>query len=527
MVEQLLSLALNRCTNQLVSSLAKTVHSNALKIGVLSNLHFATRVLVAYCKCGVIDDARKLFDEIAESSYGRQLSFSSSSLDAVCWNSIISGCVNNRRDKEAFQYFKQMQQSYYYNSFPFNNHNSDDDLEDFIGPDSYTLSSLLSSNYCLQENIIPGQQLHGYTIKSGNFSNFSVGNALITLYTRWCRLYESKLVFQSMPRRNIVSWTALISGYARQRDHEEESLKLFVLMMKENEQRPNQFTFASIFGSCGRLASLSQGIPFISTALKMGFLSDIHVQNSLVGFYSECGCIEEAITTFKAIINPDLVSWNSLLKGYSQQGRGNEALQVFEEMQARGENPDAITFLSTISACRHTGMVSQGLQLFRSMKLDYRIEQEDEHISCVVDLLGRAGRLDQAEDFIRGIKFDLSPSVWRTLLGACKIHGRTDELVELAASKLLELEPSDTEAHIVLSHIYATKRQWDMVANFRRSFKEKGGSKDPGCSWIEVQNSVHSFVAGDSGHPLIDEIQTTLIELTNKIKQQTVEILLE
>ncbi|XP_043690044.1 pentatricopeptide repeat-containing protein At2g27610-like [Telopea speciosissima] len=507
-----LSFALKQCVNSKFTASVKMVHAHSLKLGSLSDVHLCTHALNAYRRCGVVLDACQLFDEISAEDEQHVL------LDVVCWNSIISGCVQNRWDEEAFCRFKHMQ---FYHS-----HNSScDNLED-LRPDSYTLSSLLSSNYCLERSISPGEQLHGYATKTAILSSLSVGNALITLYAKWGNLNESRLVFKSMAGLNIVSWTALISGHAQLEGQEEESLRMFVIMMREGEQQPNQFTLASVFSACGRLASFSQGVPFVTIALKLGLLSDIHVQNSLVGFYSECGSMEVAEVVFNAITNPDLVSWNSLLKGYSHQGTAEKALKVFEEMSMRGTTPDTITFLAILSACRHTGMVSLGLSLFRSMKAEYQIEPEAEHISCIVDLLGRAGQLQQAEELISGIQQKLGPSVWRTLLGACRLHGQ-GELAELAASRLLELEPCDAEAHIVLSHIYAANGRWEMVAKLRRSLKEKGVVKEPGYSWIEVGNQVHSFMAADSNHQQIDAIYKTLRLLTKHTKEQNIEVPLQ
>ncbi|XP_010270257.1 PREDICTED: pentatricopeptide repeat-containing protein At3g24000, mitochondrial-like [Nelumbo nucifera] len=505
-----LSLVLKQCISTKSAALAKAVHSISLKLGNLTRLHVGACIINAYSKCGIVDAACHLFDEIATSSAKQHFV-----LDVVFWNSIISGCVRNGRDEMAFQYFKSMQ---FYYSYYRNNNYADLDLD----PDCYTISSLLSSSYCLERNPSLGEQLHGYSTKTAILSSLSVGNALITFYARWCWFHKAKLVFDSMPRVNVVSWTALISGYAQQPGNEEESLKIFVTMMRHNSQLPNEFTFATIFSSCGRLTSFSQGILFIAAALKLGLLPDINVKNSLVGFYSECGCLEEAEAAFKDIANPDLVSWNSLLKGYSQQGKGEEALGLFKKMLEEGETPDAITFLSLLSACRHSGMVYQGLNLFRCMKQDYGIEPEEEHISCIVDLLGRAGKLREVEVFIRDTQFNLGPSVWRTILGACRVHGQVEQ-AELAASRLLQLEPCDREAHFVLCNIYAASGRWDMVASLRRSVKEKGMEKEPGFSWIEVGNQIHFFLVAHWSHPQIDEIQRTLFELTNNIKEWTLE----
>lgn len=310
-------------------------------------------------------------------------------------------------------------------------------------------------------------------------------------------------------------------GYAQRRGLEEESLRLFVQMMSdEGGQRPNHFTFASAFSACGTIACLSLGIALMSLAFKMGQVFDIHVQNSLVCFYSDCGCLEDALAVFDTIVEPDIVSWNSLLKGYSNQGRGTEALQIFKEMCKKGTNPDSITFLSVLSACCHSGMTLEGLELFLSMGQDYAVKPRTEHVSCIVGLLGRAGLVHEAKAFIRGVQCELGPSVWRTLLGACRVHNNV-ELAEWAAEKLLELEPCDSETHVLLSHIYAANGRWDMVRNLRCSMKEKVVGKEPGISWIEVCSKVHSFMATDSSHSNMDGIKMMLVKLTNNMKNET------
>lgn len=496
-----LSIALMRCVSPSFAALAQTIHSLSLKLGNLSDLYLATRTLAAYCKCGMLEEARQLFDEISTTSF----------LDAVPWNTLISGFVKKGRDEDAFRYFKRMQ-SY------FSHHVCGDEAP---GADSYTLSSLLSSTHCLENSKSTGEQLHGYAISTGIVSSLSVSNALITFYVAWDRVPNAKQVFDEMPQRNVVSWTALISGFARRRGLEEESLSFFVRMMRGDAgQKPNQFTFASVFGACASIAWLSQGIVMISLALKMGLLFNIHVQNSLIGFYAECGCLEDAVAAFEALKKPDIVSWNSLLKGYSQQGRGEEALRILEEMCKKGETPDSITCLSILSACCHSGLTSQGLDLFSRMELSYGVKPGAEHISCIVSLLGRAGLVHEADAFIRSVDCELGASVWRTLLGACRVHNKV-EVGEMAAAELLRLEPCDSEAHVVLSHIYAGNGRWDMVRNLRHSMKQKGAGKEkPGFSWIEVGSRVHSFVAADLCHPNMCEIEERLIELTNNIKDE-------
>ncbi|KAL5993133.1 hypothetical protein ACLOJK_014055 [Asimina triloba] len=498
---ELFTALLIRCVSPAFAALTKAIHGYCLKLGSLSDLHLATRMLVALSKCGVVEDACQLFEEIPAASFA---------LDIVPWNAIISGCVRNGRDELAFQYFKRIHSGY-------SRYNCGGEG---LMTDSYTLSSLLSSTHCLKNTITSGEQLHGYCLKTGLLSSISVGNALITFYAAWRRLVDASSIFASITQRNIVSWTALISGYARQQGHEEESLKLFVLMANGDDGlRPNQFTFASVIGACASLAWLSQGMALKSLAFKMGLFFDIHIQNALISFYSECGCLDSAELTFKAIIEPDIVSWNSLLKGYSQQGRGTEALRILDQMIEVGVLPDSVSFVSVLSACSHSGMASHGLELFKRMEREYGICPRNEHVSCIISLLGRAGKLHEAADFILAIPFDLSSSAWRTLMGACRVHGSAEEIAEWAVAQLLEREPGDAESNVVLSNIYASSGRWDMVRKMRCLMKDKGVTKDAGSSWIEVGNRFHSFVSFDWGHPQMEEMRITLIELTNNIKK--------
>ncbi|KAF3774325.1 Pentatricopeptide repeat-containing protein [Nymphaea thermarum] len=366
-----LSSALRSCASMRALGLGRSIHAHSLKLSRLPNLYIQTAIIKLYCECGSIEDALLVFEETPER-------------DVICWNSIICGLVKNSRDVEAIRFFKEM-------------------IAVGDGADSYTLAALISSAYCL-EKVYAGDQLHAYAINTGIISSLSVMNALITMYARSGRLHESKMVFQTMTGKNVVSWTAMISGCAQQ-GREEEALQLFSDMMRGTSAgvRPNQVTFMTAFDCCGNLATLMQGNMLLSLVLKLGFASRVEVQNSMLSFFSECGRMEDAETTFKTIREPDIVSWNSLISGYCKQGRGCEALATFEKMQKNGVTPDSITFISLLSACRHAGLLHEGLTLFEKMISHYGIEPQMEHLLCTVNLLARSGQLGLADKFIRQI----------------------------------------------------------------------------------------------------------------------------
>ncbi|CAN6459216.1 unnamed protein product [Victoria cruziana] len=390
-----LSSALRSCTSIRSLATGQAIHAHSLKHRCLPNLYIQSALLKLYCDCGSIEDALLMFVETPER-------------DVTFWNSIICGLVNNSRDVEAVRFFKEMQA---------------------VGDraDSYTLATLISSAYRL-ESMYTGDQLHAYAINTGIISSLSVGNALITMYSRSGRLHESKLVFQTMTRKNVVSWTAIISGFAKQR-HEEKALQLFSDMMKGASAgiRPNHVTIMAVFDCCGKLSTFLQGNMLLALVLRLGFASNVGVQNSMLTFFSECGCMEDAEATFLTIADADIVSWNSLVSGYSKQGRGNEALASFEKMRKSGVTPDSITFVSSLSACRHAGLLHEGLMLFEMMIFHYGVEPQTEHLLCIVDLLARSGQLGLAEKFIRQIDVRYQDvSLWRNLLGACRVHGNAE-----------------------------------------------------------------------------------------------------
>ncbi|XP_031504538.1 putative pentatricopeptide repeat-containing protein At3g47840 [Nymphaea colorata] len=481
-----LSSALRSCASMRALGLGRSIHAHSLKLSCLPNLCIQTAIIKLYCECGSIEGALLMFEEMPER-------------DVICWNSIICGLVKNGRDVEAIRFFKEM-------------------IAVDDGADSYTLAALISSAYCL-EKVSAGDQLHAYAINTGIISSLSVMNALITMYARSGRLHESKTVFQTMPGKNVVSWTAMISGCAQQ-GREEEALQLFSDMMRGTSAgvRPNQVTFMTAFDCCGNLATLLQGNMLLALVLKLGFASRVEVQNSMLSFFSECGRMEDAETTFKTIREPDIVSWNSLISGYCKQGRGSEALATFEKMQKNGVTPDSITFISLLSACRHAGLLHEGLTLFEKMIFHYGIEPQMEHLLCTVNLLARSGQLGLADKFIRQIDLKHQDvSLWRTLLGACRVHGNA-EFASLAAEKVLEMESCNSEAFVVLSNIYAASGRWDMAGNFRRLMKNMNVIKQPGFSWIEVGNKVHCFVSASPSHPKINEIYAALIELSSHMK---------
>eukprot|EP01018_Ginkgo_biloba_P031291 Gb_27329 [translate_table: standard] len=474
---------LGACSSLVDLEQGKAIHTRIIKTRHNSNVYVGSALVDMYAKCGSVEDGCRVFDKMSER-------------DTVLWNSIINGYAQNNVGERAIELFQQMQW-------------------EGVKSDKFTLASVLSA--CLFLGCLNyGKQVHAHTIRIGLESNVSVENALVSMYDKCRNIENARLVFDKMAERSVVSWTAIISGYVHQK-HDEEALKLFC-QMQRSDMKPNQFTFATVLSACGSLAALENGKQILAYTIKTGFLSHVCVENALVTMYAQCGNIKDARQMFENMPEKDVVSWNAMIAGCAQHGHGKEALQLFEQMQWKGVNPDCITFVCILSACRHAGLVYEGNHYFDSMIQEYGIKPRAEHYACMVDLLGRAGHLDQAMGFIQKIPVEPGASVWRTLLGACRIHGNM-ELGKFAAERILELEPQVAETYVLLSNIYAAAGRWDEVAKVRNLMKERRVIKEPGCSWIEVQNRVHAFIVRDRSHPQMEDILSKLEELTRQMKE--------
>ena len=243
------------------------------------------------------------------------------------------------------------------------------------------------------------------------------------------------------------------------------------------------------------------------------------MSNALVAMYSRCGNVHDARRVFDTMTEHNTVSLNSMIAGYAQHGVEVESLRLFELMLQKDIAPNSITFISVLSACAHTGKVEEGQKDFNMMKEKFGIEPEEEHFSYMIDLLGRAGKLREAERIIETMPFNPGSIEWASLLGACRKHGNVDLAVK-AANEFLRLEPHNAAPYAMLSNMYASASRWDEDANIKRMMRVRGVKKKPGCSWIEIDKKVHVVVAEDTSHPMIKEIHMYMEELLRKMKQE-------
>lgn len=430
-------------------TLGRQAHGYTLKLGVVSEVSVGSSIVTMYSKCGNLQESLKAFEQLERK-------------DNVAWTSMVAGFAENGCADKAVQLFRNM------------------GFEEFI-PDEKILVTVLNACSALH-SLKLGREIHGFSLRYGFGEQTVIHGALLNMYSKCGDLNSARIVFDMMPLKDQVSWSSLISGFS-QRGHVEEALQLFHDLLL-SDVCVDAFTISSILGALAISSESGVGSQLHAYTIKVGFESEASVGSSLIMMYSKCGSIGDCDKVFQQIIDLDLVCWTTMIASYAHHGKGLEALQLFDLMKKSGILPDAVTFVGVLSACSHTGLVEEGYFHLNSMIRDYGIEPGHKHYACMVDLLGRAGRLEEAERFIVSMPIKPDILVWETLLAACKVHGN-HELGKVAAEKIMELQPSDAGAYISLSNICAEAGEWEHVLKIRGSMKETGVTKkEPGWSFI-------------------------------------------
>jgi len=338
-----------------------------------------------------------------------------------------------------------------------------------------------------------GRQIHTAVIKHGFESDLPVTNSILDMYCRCGCLSEANKYFNDMTEKDLITWNTLIAGYERSDSIE----PFFIFSQMESEGfTPNCFTFTSLIATCANVAALCCGQQVHGGIFRRGLDRNLELANALIDMYAKCGNIFDSCKIFSEMSCRNLVSWTSMMIGYGAHGYGKKVVELFDEMVKSGIRPDQVVFMAVLSACSHAGLVDQGLRYINCMINDYHIKPNQEIYGCVVDLLGRPGRVEDAYQLIRSMPFMADESVWGALLGACKAHNFS-RLGKLAAKKALALRPNMVETYVMLSNIYAAEGKWGEAARMRKLMKRAGCRKVAGRSWIEVRNQVYSFVVGN------------------------------
>ncbi|WJX43217.1 Pentatricopeptide repeat-containing protein [Trifolium repens] len=360
--------------------------------------------------------------------------------------------------------------------------------------------------------------------------NVVLCNVMIDGYVRIGKIDAARELFDEMQQKSVVSWNAMISGYA-QNGFFKEAVDLFHRMMEMGDVSPNRVTLVSVLPAISRLGALELGKWVHLYAERNGVRIDEVLGSALIDMYAKCGNIEKAIQVFKRLSKTNVIAWNAMIGGLAMHGKAKDVLDYFSRMERSGVSPSDVTYIAILNACSHAGLVEKGRSIFNDMVNRVGLEPRIEHYGCMVDLLGRAGYLEEAEELITNMPIKPDDVIWKALLGACKLH-KNVEIGRRAAEVLMKLAPHDSGAYVALSNLYALSGNWDGVAEVRMMMKELDIRKDPGCSWIEIDGVIHEFLVEDDSHPRAKEIHSMLKEISNKLSlvghiQDTTQVLLK
>ncbi|KAJ6750809.1 hypothetical protein OIU85_001354 [Salix viminalis] len=420
-----------------------------------------------------------------------------SDADVISYNTLILALASAHLRDEAWELFQIMQASH-------------------VEQNSHTMISLLAA--CGDETCLrTGRSIHGFAIKHGFEINLPLNTALTDMYMNCGDEVKARSLFEACLTRDLISWNAMISSYIKI-NQSNEALSFFNRMISEVE--PNVITIINVLSTCTNLANLPQGRCLHGYAIRRFSPCDsnLSLANSIITMYARCGSMRTAEKIFKSLPKRNIIAWNAMITGYGTHGRGYDAIIAFKQMLEEGFQPNEVTFLSVLSACRHAGMIEQGLEIFYSMVQDFKMIPVLEHYGCVVDLLGRGGCLDEAREFINSMPTEPDASVWRALLSACRVHSNP-KLASAIFENLVKLEPTNAGNYVLLSNIYAEAGHWSEVRQIRTFLKEKGLRKPPGTSWIIIRDQSHSFTAADTSHPQSDKIYENLNSLLTLIRE--------
>ncbi|KAJ9170306.1 hypothetical protein P3X46_018423 [Hevea brasiliensis] len=446
--------------------LAKGVHAFGIRIGIDTDVSVANTWISLYAKCGDLEMAKSVFD-------GIEVGLRS----IVSWNSMIAGYAYLENFLEAFNSYKWM-------------------LCDGFRPDISTIISLLSS-CVLPEIAFLGMQIHCHGIGFGCDSDIHVVNTLISMYSKSGDVYSARCLFDSICNRSCVTWTAMISGYAKKGDMD-EALNLFNAMEAAGET-PDLVTVLSMISGCSQTGILGVGKWIDAYANSNCLKHNVVVCNALIDMYAKCGSICDARDIFNTMPNKTVVSWTTMIAGFALNGLFEEALDLFYRMVELELKPNHITFLAILQACTHGGFLEEGWECFNMMTKIYKISPGLDHYSCMADLLGRKGKLKEALKFIQDMPVEPDAAIWSGLLSACKTH-QNIEIGEYAAHRLFKMEPCVSFPYVEMANIYASTGRWDGVARMRAMMKSNRIKKSPGQSLVEVNGRICAFTVEDTGH---------------------------
>ncbi|MFQ6643889.1 hypothetical protein Gotur_017323 [Gossypium turneri] len=454
--------------------IGRMVHGQILRGGLDSDAHVQTALIFMYLSCGNSNAAYQIFEEVSEK-------------DVVLWTAMISGLVQNTCADKALEVFYNM-------------------LKSRVVPSTATITSALAACAHLGTFNL-GTSIHAYLLRQGLTIDIPAQNSLLTMYAKCGHLEQSCAVFERMDRKDLVSWNAIIAGCA-QNDYLSKAF-FFFNKMRSTLQKPDSVTVVTLLQMSASTGALHQGKWFHNFVIRSYLRPCILVDTALVDMYCKCGDLDSAVKCFREMLQWDLISWSTIIAGYGSHGKGETALSMYFELLHSGMKPNKVIFLSILSACSHNGLVDQGLSIFESMSRDFGVQPGVEHHACIVDLLCRAGRVEEAYNFYKGSFLEPAVDVLSMLLDNCRANGNL-ELGSIIAQDVIMLKPNSAGNYVQIAHCYASMSRWNRMGEAWTQMRSLGLRKLPGWSIIDLHGRVTTFFSGQTAHPKHEEIVATL-----------------
>ncbi|KAL6008275.1 hypothetical protein ACLOJK_033781 [Asimina triloba] len=544
-----LTVMLNLTSKLPVLPYGKQIHALMMKTASDYRCFGVISLIDMYSKCGCFADACQAFEGADESNSVSKNAMVAACCregeldmalnlfwghpavnDAVSWSTLISGFTQNGLGKMALALFVQM-----------GKHG--------IRPNEHAFASILSACSSVK-SLRHGREAHAYVLKNGLILNQFVSSAIVDFYCKCddlkhaasvhdafnasdnafstasmimahCsrgNMAEARRLFDSLSEKNSVVWTALFSGYLRL-EQCDAIFNLFREFVCRETWLPDPLILVSVLGACTIQAVLRLGKEIHAFVVRTGMETEDKLVTAMVDMYAKCGDIKYAKEIFQLVSARDQVVYNAMIAGFAHHGREREAIHLFEQMLESNVKPDVITFIALLSACRHAGLVKEGLNYFNSMSKDYGIAPEIDHYSCMVDLLGRAGSLDKALLLIEGMEIEADAIIWGTFLNACRMNQNVD-LARIAEERLISLQADNGARYVQLANVYAAQGEWSEMGRIRRKMRGREVRKIAGCSWIYVENEVNTFTSGGGDHAKAESIYATLTSLREEMRRE-------
>ncbi|KAG2636253.1 hypothetical protein PVAP13_2NG442009 [Panicum virgatum] len=455
------------------------LHARLLRIGLRAPLPVGNALVAMYAKCARADDAERAFREMHDRNalswcsllhayvasghlrLAQDLFDEMPSRNNIAWNTLLMGYSRSGNARQCLILFSKMWMA-------------------GLTCDDATLCILVDA--CTElAHPSTGFAIHKIVVQSG-----------------WNAMAEAASLFRTVPEPNVISWTAMIGGLARN-GCADEALRLFVEMLAHDHIRPDDFTFGAVLHACATSVSLASGRAVHGRVFQTGFASYLYVANSLMDMYAKCGDVKSASDVFNGIFAKDLVSWNTMLFGFAINGWANEALMVYETMKSHEVCPDEVTFACLLTACSHSGLLEQGKMFFESMVSVHGIQPKPEHLSCVLDMFARSGDITKAIEMLSHCSETVqthSSDIHEALLSVCSSEHLNVSVARKVVKDMVRTDPPRDAGYVMLSNLFCASGQWSEAERVRKAMAEHGVKKSPGCSWIEVEGAVRVFVSG-------------------------------